>query len=124
MYNVKTMKTLGVGHMTDTLGRKHLKCAYTGPIVTYIRNNIFHNNICLEHVNDLLPICVESVKNGKTVLVCYVGNGPYYSPTSVKNILLYGHLWKAADLDIFTAGSHASGWSAHNFIEHAWSMMS
>ena len=111
-------------YITDRLGREHLKCAYTGPVLTYIRNNIFHNNTCLEHVNDLLPICVESVKNGKTVLICYVDNGPDYSPTSVKNILLYGRLWQAADLDIFTAVSHASGWSAHNFIEHAWSMMS
>ena len=56
------------------------------------------------------------------VLIC--DNGPNYNPNSVKNLLMYAHLFKEANLDMFTVTSNAAGWSALNPIEHLWSKCS
>ena len=108
----------------DKHGRRHLKYPHTGPMVVYLRNNIFHNSTCLEHVNDLFPICSKAVKNGKGVFIAFVDNGPDYNPTSVKNILLYSRLWRQSGLDFLVVGSHASGDSAYNCIGHGWALLS
>ena len=110
--------------MQDKYGRGHLKYPHTGPILVYLRNNIFHGSTCLEHVNDLFPICSNAVKDGKGVFIAFVDNGPDYNPTSVKNILLYGRLWKLSGLDVLCVGSHAAGESAYNDIEHGWALLS
>ena len=45
----------------DKHGREHVLYPYTGPSLIYLRNNVFHNNTLLEHINDLYPICSESL---------------------------------------------------------------
>ena len=108
----------------DKHGREHLRYPHTGPVIIYIRNNVFHENTCLENINDLYPICMEAVRNGKGIFHAYVDNGPDYSPASYKNLILFGCLWRGSNLGIFNEGSHASGQSAFNDIEHAWALMS
>ena len=108
----------------DRLGRKHLKYPHSGTLVTFIRNNIFHGSTSLEHINDLYPICVEAVNNGKGIFITFIDNGPDYNPSSYKNFFMYGRLWRKSNLDLFNTGSHASGQSASNDIEHCWSLLS
>ena len=67
---------------------------------------------------------MEAVRNGKGIFLAYVDNGPDYSPASYKNLILFGRLWRGSNLDIFNVGSHASGQSAFNDIEHARALMS
>ena len=66
---------------TDKLGRDHLPYHHTGPSIIYLRNNFFHSNICLEHINNLFPICKKSVIRGKT---CFMVIGDDYNPNSYK----------------------------------------
>ena len=55
----------------DKLGQPHLPYPHTGPSIIYLRN-IFHSSTCLEHINDLYPICREAVKSGlASVTVIY-----------------------------------------------------
>ena len=35
--------------ITDKFGRQYFKCSQSRPVITYIRNNIFHSSTCLEH---------------------------------------------------------------------------
>ena len=109
----------------DRLGRKHLKYSHSGTLVTFIRNNIFHGSTSLEHINDLYPICVEAVNNGKGIFITFVDNGPDYNPSSYKNFFMYGRYWRKSNVDLLiNTGSHASGQSAFNDIEHCWSLLS
>ena len=71
----------------DKYGRKHLKYPHSGTLLTFIRNNLFHGSTCLEHINDLYPVCMNSVKNGKRIFLAFVDNGPEYSPSSYKNFI-------------------------------------
>ena len=109
---------------TDNLGRIHVSYPHTGPSIVYLRNNYFHSNTCLEHVNDLLPIIKESVKRGKTCFTMIADGGPDYNPNSYKNEMLYAKLWEESGLDMLTVTCNAAGWSAMNPIEHLWSPLS
>ena len=110
--------------INDELDRKHVKYPHTGPSIIYLRNNIFHENTCLEHVNDLFPIFLESIKKKKSVLFLISDDGPDYNPNSVKNLLLYARLFKKTKVNMFGITSYAAGWSALNPIEHLWSKCS
>ena len=90
----------------------------------YLKNNIFRKSACLDHVNDLFPICKEAVKNGIVSFTVISYNGPDYNLTSYKNELLYYELWKESKLDFLTVTSNAAGLSAFNPIEHLWSPLS
>ena len=52
---------------TDEHRREHLLYPHSGTSLVYLRNNIFHDNTCLEHANDLFPICIESKKKQNPV---------------------------------------------------------
>ena len=105
----------------DELVREHVLYPHTGPSIVHLRNNVFHNNTCLEHVNDLFPICIESKKKkGKSVFTLISCNCPDYNPNSMKNLLLYCKLFPVAYLDQFSIISYVAGWSALNPIEHLW----
>ena len=108
----------------DKYGREHVPYPHTGPAIVYLRNNFFHGNTCLEHINDLFPVCTQSVKKGKTNLIIISGGGPDYNPNSYKNIMLYAKLWKVSGLDQLIVTCNAAGWSAMNPIEHLWSQLS
>ena len=83
----------------DESRREHVKYPHTGPSIVYLRNNFFHGSTCLEHVNDLFPICKESVQKGKTNFFVTCDGGPDYHPKSYKNEMLYTKLWREAGLD-------------------------
>ena len=109
---------------TDKLGRPHVSYPHTGPAVVYLRNNYFHANTCLEHINDLLPIVDEGVKKGKTCLTVIGDGGPDNNPNSCKNEMLYAKLWEKSGLDMLVVTCNAAGWSTMNPIEHLWSPLS
>ena len=104
--------------VTDKLGRAHIPYPHTGPPIIYLRNNFFHSNTCLEHINDLLPICKESVNMGKTCFMVIGDGGPEYNQNSYKNEILYAKLWSKSGLDMLVVTCNAAGWSAMNPIEH------
>ena len=104
------------GNVIDVLGRSHLEYPHTGPSVVYLRNNFLHSSTCIEHINDLFPICTEATRNGVSSILVISDNGPDYNPTSVKNDLLYYELWKKSGLDCLTITSNAAGLSAFNPI--------
>ena len=81
-------------------GREHVPYPHTGQAIVYLRNNFFHGNTCLEHINDLFPVCTQSVKKGKTNLIIISDGGPDYNPNSYKK---YYALCKA--LESFWSGS-------------------
>ena len=108
----------------DKYGREHVPYPHTGPAIVYLRNNFFHGNTCLEHINDLFPVCTQSVKKEKTNLIIISDGGPDYNPNSYKNIILYAKLWKVSGLDQLIVTCNAAGWSAMNPIEHLWSPLS
>ena len=109
---------------TDKLGRPHVSYPHTGPSIVYLRNNYFHENTCLEHINDLFPILNEVVKKGKTCVTLIGDGGPDYNPNSYKNEMLYAKLWAKSGLDMLVVTSNAAGWSAMNPIEHLWAPLS
>ena len=76
----------------DKHGREHVLYPYTGPSLIYLRNNVFHNNTCLEYIDDLYPICSESLKQGKSVFVLISDNGLDYNHNSVKNTIICSYV--------------------------------
>ena len=115
------MTSQATSTIKDKLGRDHVKFPNTGPSVIYLRNNFFHDVTCLEHVNDLAPLCTEMRKIGKGNMIIIADNGPDYHPSSYKNLMLFGKLFKEANLDMPTVTTNPAGLSAHNPIEHLWS---
>ena len=67
-------------------GREHVVYPHTGPAIVYLRNNFFHENTCLEHINNLYPICCESLKRGKSNFIVIADNGPDCNQSSYKNV--------------------------------------
>ena len=108
----------------DKHGQEHVPYPHTGPSIVCLRNNFFHDNTCLEHVNDLYPICCESRNRGKTIFIVIADNGPDYNASSNKNSMLYEQLWKESGLDLLIITANESGWSAMNPIEHLCSPLS
>ena len=104
------------GNVIDAPGRSHLEYPQTGPSVVYLRNNFLHSSTCIEHINDLYPICTEATRNGVSSILIISDNGPDYNPTSVKNELLYYELWKKSGLDCLAITSNAAGLSVFNPI--------
>ena len=76
---------------------------------------------CLKHVNDLTPLCTEMQKIRKGNMIIIADNGPDYTPSSYKNLMLFGKLFKEANFDMLTVTTNPAGLSAHNPIEHLWS---
>ena len=108
----------------DKHGREHVLYPHRGPSIVYLRNNFLQDNTCLEHVNDLYPICCESRRRGKTIFIVIASKGPDYNASSYKNSMLYAQLWKESGLDLPAITENAPGWSAMNPIEHLWSRLS
>ena len=71
--------------INDESGREHEKYPHTGPSIVYLR---IHGSTCLEHVDDLFPICKESVQKGKTDFFVICDGGPDYHRKSYKNEML------------------------------------
>ena len=97
---------------------------HTGPAIVCLRNNFFHGNTCLQHINDIFPVCTQKVKKGKRNLIIISDGDPDYNPNSYKNIMLYAKLWKVSGLDQLIVTCSAAGWSAMNPIEHLWLQLS
>ena len=97
---------------------------HTGPAIVFLRNNFFHGNTCLQHINDIFPVCTQKVKKGKRNLIIISDGDPDYNPNSYKNIMLYAKLWKVSGLDQLIVTCSAAGWSAMNPIEHLWLQLS
>ena len=108
----------------DKDGGEHVPYLHTGPSIVYLRNNFFQDSTCLEHVNDLYPICCKSRKRGKTIFIVIAGSGPDYTTNSYKISMLYAQVWKESDLDILIITANASGWSAMNPVENPGSLLS
>lgn len=121
---IEIMEDTNLDTNQDKSGRDHVNYPHSGPSLVYLRNNFFHGNTCLEHINDLFPICRESVKKGKTIMTLLADGGPDYNPNGYKNELLYAELWKRSGLDQLSVMCNAAGWSAMNPIEHLWSPLS
>ena len=108
----------------DKDGGEHVPYLHTGPSTVYLRNNFFQGNTCLEHVNDLYPICCKSRKRGKRIFIVIAGSGPDYTTTSYKISMLYAQVWKDSGLDQLIITATASVWSAMNPVENLGSLLS
>ena len=108
----------------DKHGRLHYVTPHTGPVHVVNRASKFQSATSTAHVSDLSRLFREVPAVQKKVVSLLVDGGPDFSPKHVVNLLTYGRLWKDHCLDALVITCHASGQSAHNSIEHAWSLLS
>ena len=113
-----------IKYKVDKLGRQHIKYPRTGPVLVFNRNAQFHTQTMEAHANDFLPLLSTAVERGRTCIVCVVDNGPDMNPTNYVNEVHLGNLWFDSGADMITFTLYATGQSAYNMIEHAWSPLS
>ncbi|PIK44704.1 hypothetical protein BSL78_18455 [Apostichopus japonicus] len=76
------------------------------------------------HVNDLVPLLMRKVSEGKTVTILIVDGGPDWNPRSCAVLFYLARLFKYCNLDLLCSTSYAPGQSAYNPIEHLWAPLS
>lgn len=106
------------------VGQVHLLYPHTNSSLVHLRNNIFHINTCLHHINYSFLICKEAVKNGIVSFTVISDNRQDYNPTSYKNKLLYFEIWKESKLDCVMVISSSTWFLAFKLIENFWSPLS
>ena len=88
------------GKYRDKLGRLHFMKTTYDPAVLVLQAAKFTQSSRQTHANDLLPILLAQVKDGKTVAFIKVDNGSDWNVRSLVNSLYLCRLWKDSGLDI------------------------
>lgn len=108
----------------DKIGRKHHKKFVSGPSRLVLRATKFAQSTVATHANDILPMLLAQVADGKGIAFIKVDNGPDWNLLNVVNELYFCRLWRDSGLDLLGIVSYSAKFSAYNNIEHLWSPMS
>ena len=109
----------------DRVGRRHTKWPRNGPLELFLyamRHHKSTSSVHSRHLRSVIPKWqgVEKLNS----FVAITDGGPDYNPDKMINVINFGRLWKALDLDVFLTVCYAGGDSALNAIERGWSFIS
>ncbi|XP_071949802.1 uncharacterized protein [Antedon mediterranea] len=104
---------------SDKHGRKELKVHRSGPVTIVNRGPMTKCTIA-SHINDLLPLVINEVHNGKTIVSIIADGGGDFNTGHHTNLLYYARLFRKTALDALIVTAYAPGQSAFNMIEHVW----
>ena len=108
------------GLTVDSLGRTHLKCPRTGPVLLKLRAQKYNTATNYNHLLDLRQYIMTTSPTNRQSIIIVCDNGPDWNKSSVKTLLCMGRLWRDLHLDYLDIFAYAPGDSKYNMIEHAW----
>ncbi|XP_033114974.1 uncharacterized protein LOC117115334 [Anneissia japonica] len=104
---------------SDDNGRPELVVQRSGPVHIINRGPKTKCNVA-SHVNDMLPLLQDDMRNGKSIVSIVADGGCDFHTGHQTNLLYYSRLFRDSHVDLLMITAYAPGQSALNPIEHVW----